>query len=243
MKAVILAAGAGTRLRPLTDTCPKPMLPIAGRPLLARTLDWLRANNVLEVALNLHHLPDVVRAGLGDGAAWGMTLRYSYEPTLLGTSGALRAIAERYPGWFDQTFLLLYGDMLLDIALTELIAFHQSAEADLTLALKYTATPQTQGMVEVDSGGRLLRFVEKPRAWDGGDLANAGVYICEPSILSAIPADVSDFGHDVIPALLARGARVCGRMAEGYLLDIGMPAAYTQAQADWSERDRNKLRD
>src|SRR5262245_272566 len=85
MKAVILAAGAGTRLRPLTDTCPKPMLPIAGRPLLARTLDWLRANGVNEVALNLHHLPDVVRAGLGDGRAWDMALRYSYEPILLGT--------------------------------------------------------------------------------------------------------------------------------------------------------------
>jgi mannose-1-phosphate guanylyltransferase len=238
MKAVILAAGAGTRLRPLTDTCPKPMLPITGRPLLARTLDWLRANNVLEVALNLHHLPDVVRMGLGDGAAWGMTLRYSHEPTLLGTSGAVRTIAERYPGWFDQTFLLLYGDMLLDIALMDLVAFHQSSTAELTLALKHTATPQTQGMVEVDSAGRVLRFVEKPRAWDGGDLANAGVYICEPSILPAIPPGVSDFGHDIIPALLAGGRYVCGRLVEGYLLDIGTPNAYAQAQSDWVERDR-----
>jgi mannose-1-phosphate guanylyltransferase len=237
VKAIILAAGAGTRLRPLTDNCPKPMLPIAGRPLLARTLDWLRANHVLEVALNLHHLPDVVRTGLGDGAAWGMSLRYSYEPTLLGTSGAMLAIAECYPGWFDQTFLLLYGDMLLDIGLADLVAFHQSSGAELTLALKYTATPQTQGMVEVDSTGRLLRFVEKPRAWAGGDLANAGVYVCEPAILSAIPPGVSDFGHDVIPALLARGARVFGRLAEGYLLDIGTPAAYAQAQGDWLERD------
>jgi NDP-sugar pyrophosphorylase family protein len=108
------------------------------------------------------------------------------------------------------------------------------------LALKHTATPQTQGMVEVTSSGRLLRFVEKPSAWDGGNLANAGVYVCEPSILSTIPAGVSDFGHDVIPALLGRGARVCGRLAEGYLLDIGTPAAYTQAQGDWFERDKNK---
>ena len=236
MKAVILAAGAGTRLRPLTDTCPKPMLPIAGRPLLARTLDWLRANGVIEAALNLHHLPDVVRAGLGDGGAWGMSLRYSYEPTLLGTSGAVRAIAERYSGWFDQTFLLLYGDMLLDIALVDLLAFHQASGAELTLALKHSATPQTQGMVEVDPAGRVLRFVEKPHVWDGGDLANAGVYICEPSIVPAIPPGVSDFGHDIIPALLARGARVCGRMVGGYLLDIGTPAAYAQAQHDWRER-------
>jgi len=88
MKAVILAAGVGSRLRPLTDTCPKPMLPIAGRPLLARTLDWLRASGVAEAALNLHHLPDVVRAGLGDGGTWGMTLRYSYEHELLGSASA-----------------------------------------------------------------------------------------------------------------------------------------------------------
>jgi NDP-sugar pyrophosphorylase family protein len=214
------------------------MLPIAGRPLLARTLDWLRANGVIEAALNLHHLPDVVQAGLGDGEAWGMSLRYSYEPTLLGTSGAVRAIAERYPGWFDQTFLLLYGDMLLDIALADLLAFHQASRADLTLALKHSATPQTQGMVEVDSAGRVLRFVEKPRAWDGGDLANAGVYICEPSLMPVIPPGVSDFGHDIIPALVALGARVYGRIVVGYLLDIGTPEAYAQAQDDWRKRSR-----
>ena len=91
-------------------------------------------------------------------------------------------------------------------------------------------------MVEVDQAGQVLRFVEKPRAWDGGDLANAGVYICEPSILADIPAGVSDFGHDVIPALLARGARVGGSLAGGYLLDIGTPDAYAQAQRDWAER-------
>jgi NDP-sugar pyrophosphorylase family protein len=165
-----------------------------------------------------------------------MSLRYSYEPALLGTSGAVRAIAERYPGWFDQTFLLLYGDMLLDIALADLLAFHQASRAELTLALKHSATPQTQGMVEVDSAGRVRRFVEKPRVWDGGDLANAGVYLCEPSILPTIPPGVSDFGHEIIPALLARGAQVCGRIVAGYLLDIGTPDAYAQAQRDWQER-------
>jgi NDP-sugar pyrophosphorylase family protein len=242
MKAVILAAGAGTRLRPLTDTCPKPMLPIAGRPLLARTLDWLRANGVVEVALNLHHLPDVVREGLGDGSDWGMHLRYSYEPTLLGTSGAIRVIADQNPGWFDETFLLLYGDMLLDIALADLHAFHQAGGAALTLALKHTATPWTQGMVEIDTAGRVLRFVEKPADWPGGDLANAGVYICEPAILPFIPPGLSDFGHDIIPALVASGALVCGQLAEGYLLDIGTPEAYARAQHDWQLRHLHKQR-
>jgi NDP-sugar pyrophosphorylase family protein len=236
MKAVILAAGVGSRLRPLTDSCPKPMLPIAGRPLLFRTLDWLRASGVVEAALNLHHLPEVVRAGLGDGSAWGMSLSFSYEPVLLGTSGAVRAIAERSPGWFDQTFLLIYGDMLLDIDLAELLAFHHARRGVLTLALKRTATPHSQGMVELDLAGRVRRFVEKPPNWQGGDLANAGVYLCEPAVLEAIPAGNSDFGHDIIPALLASGAIVCGRLARGYLLDIGTPEAYAQAQLDWRGR-------
>jgi NDP-sugar pyrophosphorylase family protein len=236
MKAVILAAGVGSRLRPLTDTCPKPMLPIAGRPLLARTLDWLRASGVSEAALNLHHLPDAVRGGLGDGASWGMTLRYSYEPELLGSAGALRRIAQRFPGWIDQTFALIYGDMLCDIDLAELLAAHHAAQAILTLALKHTSTPHTQGMIELDTAGRVRRFVEKPAEWAGGNLANAGVYLCEPAILDAIPAGISDFGHDIIPALLAAGATVCGHLATGYLLDIGTPEAYAQAQRDWHGR-------
>jgi NDP-sugar pyrophosphorylase family protein len=236
MKAVILAAGVGSRLRPLTDTCPKPMLPIAGRPLLARTLDWLSANGVAEAALNLHHLPDVVRAGLGDGRAWGMALRYSYEPELLGSAGALRTIAERFPGWLDQTFALIYGDMLCDIDLAALLAAHRSARATLTMALKHTTTPHTQGMIELDPTGRVRRFVEKPADWRGGNLANAGVYLCEPAILEAIPAGFSDFGHDVIPALLASDTPVYGQLAPGYLLDIGTPEAYAQAQRDWQGR-------
>jgi NDP-sugar pyrophosphorylase family protein len=236
MKAVILAAGAGTRLRPLTDTCPKPMLPVAGRPLLAHTLDWLRAHGVAEAALNLHHLPEVVRAGLGDGAAWGVTLRFSYEPEPLGTAGAIRAIAERFAGWLDQTFLVIYGDMLIDVDLADLAAFHRARAAALTLALKRTATPGSQGMVELDAAGRVRRFVEKPRAWAGGDLANAGVYLCEPAVLAAIPPGFSDFGHDVIPALLAEGRAVYGHSARGYLLDIGTPEAYAQAQREWASR-------
>lgn len=232
MKALILAAGAGTRLRPLTDSCPKPMLPVAGQPLLARTLRWLRRYGVAEAALNLHHLPDVVRAGLGDGARFDMRLRYAYEPELLGTAGALHS----FPGFFDQTFLVIYGDLLLDLDLGDLVGFHRERGALMTLALKRTATPHSQGMIELDAAGRVLRFVEKPPAWDGGDTANAGVYVCEPEVAARVPPGFSDFGHDIIPALLRSGAQVCGRPLRGYLLDIGTPEAYAQAQADWQGR-------
>jgi mannose-1-phosphate guanylyltransferase len=232
MKALILAAGAGTRLRPLTDTCPKPMLPIAGQPLLQRTLRWLHRAGVAEAALNLYHLPGVVRDGLGDGSRFGMRLLYNEEPELVGTSGAVHG----FPGFFDEPFLVIYGDLLLDLDLADLIAFHQNHGAIMTLALKRTATPRSQGMIEVDSEGRVLRFVEKPQVWDGGDTANAGVYICEPEVARRVPPGFSDFGHDIIPALLRDGQPVYGRPLRGYLLDIGTPEAYAQAQTDWAGR-------
>lgn len=232
MKALVLAAGAGTRLRPLTDTCPKPMLPVAGRPLLEWTLRWLRRYGVREAALNLHHLPDVVRAGLGDGSRFDMRLTYAYEPELLGTAGAVHS----FPGFFDEPFLVIYGDLLMDLDLDDLASFHRERGAAMTLALKRTATPSSQGMIEVDERGRVLRFVEKPSAWDGGDTANAGVYVCEPEVAGRVPPGFSDFGHDIIPALLRDEAAVYGRPLRGYLLDIGTPEAYAQAQRDWAER-------
>ncbi len=232
MKALILAAGVGSRLRPLTDTCPKPMLPVAGEPLLAHTLRWLRRAGVEEAALNLHHLPAVVRGGLGNGERFGMRLRYAEEQELQGTAGAVH----HFPGFFDEPFLVIYGDLLLDLDLDALIAFHRQRAALMTLALKRTTTPHSQGMIEVDATGRVLSFVEKPAVWNGGDTANAGVYVCEPQVLAGVPAGFSDWGHDIIPALLRAGAPVYGVPLSGYLLDIGTPAAYAQAQEDWRGR-------
>jgi NDP-sugar pyrophosphorylase family protein len=231
MKALILAAGAGTRLRPLTDTCPKPMVPIAGRPLLEWTLLWLQRYGVEETALNLHHLPDVVRDGLGDGSRFGMQLRYAYEPELLGTAGAIH----NFPDFFDDTFLVVYGDLLMDFDLSDLIGFHQAREALMTLALKQTDTPHSQGMIEIDDEGAVLRFVEKPTNWNGDSTANAGVYVCEPEVAVRVGSGVRDFGHDVIPELLANGAPVYARPLRGYLRDIGTPEAYAQAQTDWAD--------
>lgn len=226
MKALILAAGAGTRLRPLTDSCPKPMLPIAGKPLLERTLRWLGRYGVTEAALNLYHLPHVVRDGLGDGSRFGMRLLYNEEKELVGTSGAVHG----FPGFFDAPFLVIYGDLLIDLDLDHLIGFHKARNAIMTLALKRTDTPHSQGMIEVDDDGRVVQFVEKPASWQGGDTANAGVYVCQPEVLDYIPPGFSDFGHDIIPALLRDKQPVYGVPLRGYLLDIGTPEAYAQAQ-------------
>lgn len=226
MKAMILAAGVGTRLRPLTDTTPKPMLPIAGQPLLAHTLGWLRRYGIDEIALNLHYLPEVVRAGLGDGSRWQVRLHYSVESTLLGTAGAVK----RLEHMFDRTFVVVYGDLLLDFDLAALIALHRRRSALITIALKPTETPHSQGMVAVDQSGRVTRFVEKPADWPVDQrVANAGVYVVEPEVLHRIPAgQPCDWGHDVLPALIAADAPVYGLPIDGQVIDIGTLDVYAQ---------------
>lgn len=228
MKAMILAAGVGTRLRPLTDTIPKPMLPIAGEPLLVHTLRWLKRYGVTEIALNLHYLPEVVQQGLGDGSTWDLQLRYSYEPELIGTAGAVKRLAS----FFDEPFVVVYGDLLVDIDLNALAAFHRDRAALVTIGLKHTDDPSSQGMIERDATGRILRFVEKPTAWPADQqTANAGVYIVEPSVIERIPADrISDWGHDIFPALLQDNLPVFGALVDGLLVDIGTHAVYERVK-------------
>ncbi len=228
MKALILAAGEGTRLRPLTLTCPKPMLQVAGVPLIVYIIRWLRWHGVADVAVNLHHLPQVITDYLGDGDRLGIRVSYSYENPILGSAGA----AKKLEALFDSTFLVVYGDMLLDVDLAPLLELHRRSKAELTTGLFHAPDPSSVGIVELGSGGRVLRFVEKPRVGEiEGDLAAAGVYLLEPSVLARIPADnYYDFGHDLVPELLQEGAGVYGRLLEGYMLDIGTPEAYAAAQ-------------
>ena len=226
MKAMVLAAGAGTRLRPLTDAIPKPMLPIGGEPLLVHLLRWLKRYGVDEVALNLHHLPEVIQDALGDGSQLGLNLIYSFEPELLGTAGAVKKLA----AFFDQPFVVIYGDLLLDVDLAALIDYHQSRRALVALGLKHTDDPTSQGMIACDSAGKVLRFVEKPARWDDEQrTSNAGVYIVEPEVLQHVPADrPSDWGHDIFPLLIAQEAPLYAQLLDGTVIDIGTPAAYEQ---------------
>ncbi|MBX5489785.1 MAG: NTP transferase domain-containing protein [Chloroflexi bacterium] len=229
-RALILAAGAGTRLRPLTDTCPKPMLPAADRPILAHQLVLLREHGIRDIAINLHHCPDVITRYFGDGAAFGVRLTYSYEPTLLGTAGAVRELA----WFFDDTFLVLYGDVLTDLNLTALLERHRALDACATVALYEVDEPSRCGIVELAADDRITRFVEKPAPDAGlGRLANAGVYVLEPTVLDAIPPGrPCDFGHEVFPALLQRGAALYGYRTDSYVLDVGSLERYAQADDD-----------
>ena len=235
MKAMILAAGEGTRLRPLTFDHPKPMLPLAGKPVLEHLIGWLCAHDVQDIAINLHYRPRAVTDYFGDGRAWGVRLTYSVEETLLGTAGAVR----RLDRFFDEPFVVVYGDLLTDVDLGALVSFHRRAVAQDsrtlgTLALYRVPDPAAAGIVEVDDTGRIRRFVEKPRPGEiVGNLANAGIYVLEPATVAAIPPDTRyDFGRDLFPQLLADGASLYGVPITEYLLDIGTLEKYRQAEAD-----------
>ncbi|MCL5996579.1 MAG: sugar phosphate nucleotidyltransferase [Chloroflexi bacterium] len=242
MRAVVLAAGEGTRLRPLTLTRPKPMLPINGKPLLHYTLEWLRRYGIREVGINLHHRPDVIVDYLGNGARLDLQIVYSHEERMMGTAGAIRKLGSFADG---RPLVVVYGDVLTDLDLGALIAAHNQCvsrdpTAGVTLSLYHVPNPTEVGLVGLDHEGRVTRFVEKPRPDEVfTDLANAGVLIIEPDVIKHIPPDTFyDFGHDLFPMLLRQGVSLYGWVVpEGtYVMDIGSPEKYAQAQRDWHER-------
>ncbi len=232
-KALILAAGEGTRLRPLTLKMPKPMLPIGGEPLLAITVGMLRNYGITDIAINLHYKPGAITDYFGDGRAFGVRITYSYEPELLGSAGA----AKKLENFLDETFLVVYGDVLTNLDYGTLVRFHCLKEALVTLSLYRVDNPTEVGLVGIDNQWRITRFLEKPRPEEVfTDLANSGVLVCEPEILSYVPSyTFYDFGHDLLPRLLAAGEPMYGvPLADGeYLIDIGTPEKYRRAQREW----------
>jgi NDP-sugar pyrophosphorylase family protein len=231
MKAMVLAAGEGTRLRPLTLALPKPMVPVVNTPLLVRTLRLLAAQGVRDVAVNLFHRSETIRDALGDGEALDVRLCYSDETTLMGTAGGVKRM-ERF---LDQPFLVLYGDNLYHTDLAPLIALHRERRALATIATFTAPDPSACGLVVTDEAGRVTRFQEKPPPAEVfTDQANAGVYVLEPEVLQLIPeATTHDFGKDVFPALLAaHPGRMFAQPLDGYVQDTGTVSAYQQANWD-----------
>lgn len=230
MKALILAAGEGTRLRPLTLERPKPMVPLGGRPLLEHLVMLLRQHGIRDLAINLHYKPEAIVEHFGDGQRFGVSITYSHEPQLLGSAGAARAL----DWYFSEPFLVLYGDVLTDVDLTAFVNWHHTHGGLASLALYEVEDPTRCGVVEVDRDGRIRRFVEKPPADDvPSNLANAGIYVLDPRLLQLVPRDQPfDFGLDVFPAALQSGLPLYGLRVHGYVLDIGSLERYAQADAD-----------
>lgn len=202
MKVMLLAAGLGTRLRPLTARLPKCMLQVAGKPVLQRNIEWLRSQGAIDLVVNLHHYPEVVTGYFGDGSGLGVRLHYSFEPELLGTAGAVWAAREHFR---SGPFLVVYADNLIDFNLNNLFARHACGAGTLTMALFWREDVSASGVVAMDADGRITAFKEKPRPQEIlSNWVNAGLFICEPAVLEHIPSDrPSDFGYEVLPAMLA----------------------------------------
>ena len=247
VKAFVLAAGEGTRLRPLTLNMPKPMLPIDGKPLLEHTVEWLRWYGVKDIAINLSHCPDVIVNYFGTGEAMDVELAYSYEDTVLGTAGGVRKMRD-FIG--DSPLVVVYGDVLTDMSLQELLSFHyqvttRDPKAGVTLSLYHVNNPTEVGLVDMDDTGRIQRFVEKPKAEDVfTDLANAGILVLEPWVVDMIPPGVFfDFGRDLFPLLIEKGVSMYGWAApsDTFVMDIGSHTAYERVQLDWPAHERARL--
>jgi len=233
---VILAAGEGRRLRPLTLARPKPMLPISGRPLIEHTVWWLRHYGITRISINLHHCPRAVSEHFGDGSRFGVEIAYSLEETPLGTAGGVKRMAAS----FDSAFVVVYGDVLTDLDLRGLLTLHKSRpeEPHISMCLYRVANPSACGIVALDERGRVTRFVEKPsREEVFSDLANAGVLVVDPELLRYVPDDRPyDFGADLLPQLLRARAPIYGwpLPRSAYLIDIGTPESYARASSDWA---------
>ena len=231
MKAMILAAGEGTRLRPLTLERPKPMLPIGGKPLLEHIIDLLKRHGIRAMAINLHYKPEVVMDYFGHGQRFGVEITYSVEDPILGTAGAVKKLQE----YFKDTFLVIYGDLLTNIDITSLVEYHQIKGGMITVALYRVENPSACGIVELSGEGRIRRFVEKPPPEEVfTDLANAGVYVVESEVLDYIPPETFyDFGQDLFPVMLEKGVPIYGYPIDDYLIDIGTLEKYERAQREW----------
>jgi mannose-1-phosphate guanylyltransferase len=230
VKAFLLAAGLGTRLRPITDSTPKCMLAIDDRPLLDIWLDAFAAAGVDEVLVNLHYLPEVVRSHLA-GRTAPPSVRVFFEAELLGSAGTLLANRDWVAG--EGLFLACYADNLTDFDLRSLIDAHREHDPIATLTVFHSENPSAGGVVEVDADGTVIGFVEKPRE-PVSDLTNAGMYAFHPAVLDEIKdAPPADIGYHLLPRLVGRAHAV---LVEGYFRDVGTADAYRRAREEWPVR-------
>ena len=234
MRAMILAAGLGTRLRPLSNSVPKPLLPVAGRPLIVWNLFLLRRYGITEAIINLHHLGHLIEKELGDGSRFGMRLAYSREPAILGTGGGIKQ-AEGFFG--GAPFLVLNGDTLLDLDLAAVTGFHTRRGALATLVVRDDPEVVQWGAVEVDEQQRVISITGRGRAKADPTVKPerrmfAGVHVMDSRLLKPVPLDRESSIIDAYVEAIKRGDRVLGYRMEGYWSDVGTPECYARVQRD-----------
>jgi mannose-1-phosphate guanylyltransferase len=241
MKAMILAAGQGTRVRPITYDVPKPMIPLVRKPVMEYIIEHLTSHGVDQIVINLSHLPGAIEQYFRDGDRWGCQLAYSYEGKMvdgkfvgaaLGSAGGLKKVQD-FSGFFDDTFLVVCGDALMDFDVGKVLDFHRSSGALATIALKDVPLAEVHryGVVATDETGRILRFQEKPKPEDAvSTTINTGIYMFEPAVFEYIPSGVEyDIGGQLFPALVAAGAPFYGLALPFQWVDIGSIPDYWTA--------------
>jgi len=233
MKAMILAAGFGARLRPLTQTVPKPMVPVLNRPLLERTIELLRLANIQDIAVNVHHLPEQIIAHFGDGSKFGVNLHFSREEKIMGTAGGIKAV-EGFLG--DGTFLVINSDIIVNIDLDRVLAFHRERGSCLTLVVREDDSPKKYDPIEIQQDGRIVHFVgasSKNIPDNTRRVMFTGIQIMEPEIFSRIP-EGKFYGttEDVFPEMIAEGLPVFGYLHKDYWIDMGNREQYLQVHKD-----------
>ncbi len=235
MKAFILAAGKGTRLRPFTDALPKPLIPVLNRPVMANIMSLCKEHGFTDFIANLCYKGEQIEQAFGDGSSDGVNLQYSWEEQLLGTAGGVGRQADFLR---DGTFVIVSGDVVTDIDLSQMLAFHRSRGALITMAVKEVDDPSRFGIVVTEETGRILSFQEKPAPGkEKSRLANTGIYILEPEVLDYIPAgEVFDFGHDLFPKLLAMAAPIYAMRTDAYWSDVGTLPQYLSTHWDLLEQ-------
>ncbi len=241
---MILAAGYGDRMRPLTNSMPKPLLPINNKPILHYTLQLLKKNGIFEIVINLHHLPDMIMNVFGDGSSLGMKIHYSYEKEILGTAGGIKA-AEGFLK--DGTFLVINSDIIVDIDIKKVVEFHEKKKAFVTMVLRHDTDADRYGAIEVDSDGRIRRFLginppQFPPLLKGGEgglltplkkLMFTGIHIFEPEIFDEIPSKrYCGITEETYPKLMNKNTPIYGYEFNGYWIDMGTPERYEKAKGE-----------
>jgi mannose-1-phosphate guanylyltransferase/phosphomannomutase len=230
VKAVVMAGGEGTRLRPLTSNQPKPMVPVVGKPCMEHIIELLREHGFEDVIVTVAFLPQAIRSYFGDGESLGANIEYSVEESPLGTAGSVRLAS----GKLDDTFVVISGDALTDVNLQKIVDFHREKGAAVTIGLKSVENPLEFGIVVTDDEGRIERFLEKP-SWGQvfSDTINTGIYVLEPEVLRHVPTDRPyDFSKELFPLLLEMGRPLYGYAFDEYWQDIGNLDQFRQANFD-----------
>jgi mannose-1-phosphate guanylyltransferase/phosphomannomutase len=229
MKAVVMAGGEGTRLRPLTSSRPKPLVPILNKPCMQHTIELLKRAGITDIVVTLYYLADEIEGYFGDGSELGVNLIYTVEDTPLGTAGSVKK-AEEYLK--DDTFIIVSGDALTDLDVDKALAYHREKNSVATLVLQHVDNPLEFGVVVTDDGGRIRRFLEKP-SWGEvfSDTVNTGMYILEPSVFDYMQPERSyDWSQDIFPQLLQEDQPMFGYIMGEYWTDVGSLSQYRQAQ-------------